>query len=189
MYNRNTARLPIISALFFMLTATVFAKDDHDGRGHHGNRLPNMFSSENSHGKDATFSTAGFIDLDNPFFKSIGTNGRSCASCHAPDQGWTITPKAVKKLFDKTKGLDPLFRLVDGANSPLADVTTVDKRRAAYSMLIKKANIRVGIGIPSDAEFELIDADDPYFQSLRTGWGQGLRRVFNELPAPQWLTV
>ena len=162
MYNRNTARLPIISALFFMLTAPVFAKDDHDGRGHHGNRLPNMFSSENSHGKDATFSTAGFIDLDNPFFKSIGTNGRSCASCHAPDQGWTITPKAVKKLFDKTKGLDPLFRLVDGANSPLADVTTVDKRRAAYSMLIKKANIRVGIGIPSDAEFELIDADDPY---------------------------
>jgi cytochrome c peroxidase len=145
-----------------MLTAPLFAKDDHDGRGHYGNRLPNMFSSENNHGKDATFSTAGFIDLDNPFFKSIGTNGRSCASCHAPDQGWTITPKAVKKLFDKTKGLDPLFRLVDGANSPLADVTTVDKRRTAYSMLIKKANIRVGIGIPSDAEFELIEADDPY---------------------------
>ncbi|MBS0497140.1 MAG: hypothetical protein JSR51_05785 [Proteobacteria bacterium] len=164
MHNGNIARLLIISALFIMLTATVFAKDDHDdrGRAHHGNRLPNMFSSENSHGKDATFSTAGFIDLDNPFFKSIGTNGRSCASCHAPDQGWTITPKAVKKLFDKTKGLDPLFRLVDGANSPLADVTTVDKRRSAYSMLLKKANIRVGIGIPSGAEFELIEVDDPY---------------------------
>jgi len=157
MHNRNIARLTIISALFIMLAAPVFAKEDHDG-----NRLPNMFSSENSHGKDATFSTAGFIDLDNPFFKSIGTNGRSCASCHAPDQGWTITPKAVKKLFDKTKGLDPLFRLVDGANSPLADVTTVDKRRAAYSMLLNKANIRVGIGIPSGAEFELIEADDPY---------------------------
>ncbi|MBV6446831.1 cytochrome c peroxidase [Nitrosomonas sp.] len=157
MHNRNIARLPLISALFIMLTAPVFAKDDH-----HGSRLPNMFSSENNHGKDATFSTAGFIDLDNPFFKSIGTNGRSCASCHAPDQGWTITPQAVKKIFDKTEGLDPLFRLVDGANSPLADVTTIDKRRAAYSMLLNKANIRVGIGIPSDAEFELIEVDDPY---------------------------
>lgn len=51
---------------------------------------------------------------------------------------------------------------MDGANSPLADVTTVTKRRAAYSMLLEKANIRVGIGIPSGAEFELIEADDPY---------------------------
>ncbi len=34
-----------------------------------------------------------------------------------------------------------------------------------------------------------IDFDDQYFQSLRTGWGQGLKRVFNELPAPQWLRV
>ena len=61
MHNGNIARLLIISALFIMLTATVFAKDDHDDRGrdHHGNRLPNMFSSENSHGKDATFSSAG----------------------------------------------------------------------------------------------------------------------------------
>ncbi|QOJ24487.1 MAG: hypothetical protein HRU78_13235 [Gammaproteobacteria bacterium] len=165
MQSSNIVRLQIISALFFMLAAPAFAKDDHDDdrdRGHNTNRLPNMFSSENSHGKDATYSTAGFIDLNNPFFKSIGTNGRSCASCHAPEQGWTITPKAVKKIFDKTKGLDPLFRLVDGANSPLADVTTVSKRRTAYSMLLNKANIRVGIGIPSGAEFELIEADDPY---------------------------
>ncbi|MBS0298651.1 MAG: hypothetical protein JSR32_01750 [Proteobacteria bacterium] len=165
MQSSNIVRLQIISALFFMLAAPAFAKDDHDDdrdRGHNTNRLPNMFSSENSHGKDATYSTAGFIDLNNPFFKSIGTNGRSCASCHAPEQGWTITPKAVKKIFNKTQGLDPLFRLVDGANSPLADVTTIDKRRAAYSMLLNKANIRVGIGIPSGAEFELIEADDPY---------------------------
>jgi len=165
MQSSNIVRLQVISALFFMLAAPAFAKDDHDDdrdRGHNTNRLPNMFSSENSHGKDATYSTAGFIDLNNPFFKNIGTNGRSCASCHAPEQGWTITPKAVKKIFNKTQGLDPLFRLVDGANSPLADVTTIDKRRAAYSMLLNKANIRVGIGIPSNAEFELIEADDPY---------------------------
>ena len=162
---KNNMKLQAISALVIMLAATAFAKDSHDHddeRDHHSNRLPNMFSAENSHGKDATYSTAGFIDLNNPFFKSIGTNGRSCVSCHAPNQGWTITPQEVKKLFNKTKGLDPLFRLVDGANSPLADVTTVTKRRASYSMLLDKANIRVVIGIPSGAEFELIEADDPY---------------------------
>lgn len=156
---RNCVKLQILSALFVVLAAPVFAKNEHE---HQPNHLPNMFSSTNSHGKDATYSTAGFIDLNNPFFKSLGSNGRSCGSCHIPSQGWTITPQGVQKLFDETKGLDPLFRLVDGANSPLADVSTVKKRRAAYSMLLEKANIRVGIGIPDTAEFELVEVDDPY---------------------------
>jgi len=44
----------------------------------------------------------------------------------------------------------------------LKTVATVDERRNAYSMLLNKANIRVGLGIPADAEFELIAVDDPY---------------------------
>lgn len=125
-------------------------------------RLPNMLISENTHGIDATYSTTGFIDLTNPFFQSLGNNGRSCVTCHVPSEGWTITPKGVQKLFDETDGLDPLFRLVDGANSPLENVATIDERRNAYSMLLNKANIRTGIGMPDDAEFELIEIDDPY---------------------------
>jgi putative proteasome-type protease len=31
-----------------------------------------------------------------------------------------------------------------------------------------------------------IDASDAYFGSLRTSWSEGLRKVFNELPAPEW---
>jgi len=31
-----------------------------------------------------------------------------------------------------------------------------------------------------------IDSGDAYFGALRNGWSQGLRRVFNELPAPEW---
>jgi putative proteasome-type protease len=31
-----------------------------------------------------------------------------------------------------------------------------------------------------------IDTDDAYFGSLRQGWSQGLKKVFNELPAPDW---
>lgn len=79
-----------------------------------------------------------------------------------PSEGWTITPKGVQALFDQSEGLYALFRLVDGANSPLAEVETVEQRREAYSMLLNKANIRVGIGIPEDAEFTLVEVDDPY---------------------------
>lgn len=124
--------------------------------------MPNMFESVNPHGYDATYSTTGSIDLNNPFFKSLGDNDRSCATCHMPDEGWAITPEGVQQRFDETDGLDPLFRLVDGANSPLENVDTVDDRRNAYSMLLSKANIRTGIGIPEDAEFDLVAVDDPY---------------------------
>jgi hypothetical protein len=44
----------------------------------------------------------------------------------------------------------------------LADVSTIEKRRLAYSMLLNKNVIRVGIRIPDSAEFELIGVDDPY---------------------------
>ncbi len=68
----------------------------------------------------------------------------------------------VRQLFDLTDGTHPIFRLVDGANSPLADVSTVARRRAAYSMLRNRGVIRIGIGVSPSAEFELIAVDDPY---------------------------
>src|SRR5689334_23861117 len=63
----------------------------------------------NSTGTHRTVSTTGSIDQQNPFFKSIGTNGRTCASCHNAAAGWTITPSQIQKLFNDTNGLDPLF--------------------------------------------------------------------------------
>jgi hypothetical protein len=65
-------------------------------------------------------------------------------------------------VFERTSGLDPVFRTNDGSDSPLADVSTVEKRRLAYSMLLNKGVIRVGLPIPQSAEFELIGVDDPY---------------------------
>ena len=111
----------------------------------------------------ATVSTRGaVIEPANPFFLSLGTNGRACISCHVPDQGWSVSPSQVQKRFEETQGLDPIFRTNDGSNSPNADVSTVAARRSAYSMLLTKGLIRVGIGIPAGAEFELVAVDDPY---------------------------
>ncbi len=31
-----------------------------------------------------------------------------------------------------------------------------------------------------------IEESDPYFQMIHTQWGEGLRRVFAELPSPEW---
>lgn len=126
--------------------------------------LPNMLPFPNPTGRAATFSSVGKVDLTGPFFQSLGSNGRSCGSCHQPSDGWTITPAHVQARFDATDGTDPIFRTVDGSNSPDADVSTVEARRSAYSMLLTKGLIRVGIGIPvgEEVEFELAAMDDPY---------------------------
>ena len=83
---------------------------------------------------------------------------------HLPpaQEGWTITPAGLRERFDRTQGTDPVFRLNDGANSPLADVSTRPAREKAYSMLLSKGLIRIGMAIPAAAEFELVKADDPY---------------------------
>ncbi len=161
---KSMNKLMPVLALLTMLVTPVFADGGSGGHGGGGggSSNPASISGTNNHGTDRTYSKEGFIDLNNAFFKKFGTNDRTCATCHVPTEGWAITPKGIKERFEKTGGKDPVFRLVDGANSPLADVATVEKRRAAYSMLLNKANIRVGIGIPADAEFELDEADDPY---------------------------
>ncbi len=146
------ARVILSVSISAVAAATVIAS---------GN-APNLFGFENPSGLARTLNANGAIDLQNPFFQSLGTNGRSCASCHDAAAGWSIAPSHVQERFEATQGTDPLFRTNDGSNSPLADVSTVPARRRAYNMLLSKGLIRVGIGVPSNAEFELLDVDDPY---------------------------
>ncbi|HEX6834898.1 MAG TPA: hypothetical protein VF132_15270, partial [Rudaea sp.] len=119
-------------------------------------------TSKNEAGLVRTFTANGAIDTTGAFFQSLGTNGRSCSSCHQLDSAWSIRPDAVRELFEETRGTDPLFRSVDGANSPAADVSTVSARRRAYSQLLQKGLIRIGEPIPANAEFSLVAVDDPY---------------------------
>jgi cytochrome c peroxidase len=118
--------------------------------------------SLNSAGVLRTWNRAGRIDRTNPFFASLGTNGRSCASCHVAATGWTISPDEVRARFERTDGLDPIFRTNDGSSSPRADVSTKEARRLAYDMLVRRGLLRIGMAMPVGAEFELAAVDDPY---------------------------
>src|SRR5262249_25988233 len=132
--------------------------------------LPNGIHFRDATGFVTTVSSAGFIDPGNEFFQSLGSNGRRCVSCHVPNTGWSITPAFTQAVFDLTRGgaiddglgLGAIFRTNDGSNSPDADVSTLAARRLAYNMLLTRGLIRVGIGVPAGADFELVSADDPY---------------------------
>lgn len=134
--------------------------------------LPSGLPIFNSAGYSTTISTApqGRLDLTNPFFQNLGTNDRRCVSCHLPTAGWTITPQQLGVVFALTSGgkyndglaLGAVFRPNDGTNSPNADVSTLSARRNAYSMLLTRGTIRVGLPMPESSEFDLIAVDDPY---------------------------
>ena len=113
------------------------------------------------------------ITSNNAFFKDMGTNGRTCFTCHQPQSGWTITPGAVAERFERSAGKDPIFRLVDGATCPSDDVSTLRAKRRAYKLLIDKGLVRIGLAVPATAEFkvEVKPGDDPYGCNTNPGTG------------------
>jgi len=125
-------------------------------------------TTPNASGWLRTYAVGGALDTANPFFQSLGSNGRSCNTCHQLQDAWSLTTATVHARFDASGGNDPLFRPNDGATSPLADTSTVAKRRLAYAMLLRRAVIRVGIGMPVNAEFSLVAVDDPYHYASAT---------------------
>jgi cytochrome c peroxidase len=127
-----------------------------------GTVVANLFPFPNPTGIARTWSTQGAIGLDQPFFQSLGTNGRACVSCHVPTDGWSIVPAHVQARFDATGGEDALFRPNDGSVSPLADVGTLAARREAYRLLLERGLIRIGLAVPDGAQFALTAVDDPH---------------------------
>ena len=127
---------------------------------------PNNHLVRNPGGKAATFSTQGLIDLTGEYFQAQGTNGRSCVSCHIPEEAWSINPGTLQHLFDETQGLHPVFNRLD-ANNPNLGESTLEARLVKYSMLLTRGVFRRGGAPRANSEWELIAVEDPHgFASL-----------------------
>jgi cytochrome c peroxidase len=124
--------------------------------------LANLLAFDNGAGQSRTFNSAGILNPDNPFFQDLGTNGRACVTCHQAAEGWTITPAGVQQRFAATDGLDPIFRTNDGSNCAGADISTLEARTTAFSLLMSRGLIRVELPVPFGAEFTIEAVDDPY---------------------------
>jgi cytochrome c peroxidase len=114
-------------------------------------------------GAVSTFQPGGAtFTFNNAFFQNLGTNGRTCFSCHQPQSGWTVSAAGVAERFAASGGTDPIFRLVDGATCPTDDVSTLAAKAKAYKLLIDKGLIRIGLPLPTGAQFTVTAVDDPY---------------------------
>jgi hypothetical protein len=113
-------------------------------------------------GAIATFQPSGSTaTAQSPFFQNLGTNGRTCFTCHQPQDGWTVSAQHARDRFEADSD-DPLFRLVDGATCPSDDVSTPQAKRKAYSLLLDKGLIRIALPMPSGAQFQILSVSDPY---------------------------
>jgi cytochrome c peroxidase len=108
---------------------------------------------------DTTADSIGFsetasprtIDLtaNNPFFHNFGTNGRTCGTCHAENQGWSITPAAVRAKA----ATDPIF-VFDGSDCLPPGVSNPNPT-ANSTQLRQYGNVRIDLPIPAGADFHL----------------------------------
>lgn len=111
-------------------------------------------------GRLGTVSTNGFNSgPTRSFFTALGTNGRTCATCHAADQGYSLSPAGVNAVA-RLDFRDPLFDPVDGGSDcPPTSGQQADARRSG--MLRRYALIREQIAAPAGADFSLLHASNP----------------------------
>jgi hypothetical protein len=88
---------------------------------------------------DGPVTTAG-----HPFFEPLGSNGRACVSCHQPADGMSLSSATIKRVWEITRGTDPLFAPIDGMNCP--NLPAGDA--ASHSLLLGRGLFRTPLPWP-----------------------------------------
>jgi hypothetical protein len=112
----------------------------------------------------------------NAFFQELGTNGRTCATCHQPPSGMSVSLQNIQARYQACGALDPIFAPIDGADCPnlVSEGTTspsyLGKNNGSgsrsfeesHSLILKKGLFRIFIAVPAGAEFTVSVVSDPY---------------------------
>lgn len=138
--------------------------------------LPVAASYRNAAGTGGIVNTKGPIDTSgHAFFEPLGPNGRACVTCHQPSDAMSLSLDSIRERWETTRGADPLFATVDGANCP-------DQPRgveSSHSLLLEHGLFRIGMpwpprredGTPIEPEFTLEVVRDPAGCNLSAEYG------------------
>jgi cytochrome c peroxidase len=144
--------------------------------------LPNLFPFLDPTGLSGTYSSTGSVDLSGPFFQSLGTNGRTCGTCHAPSDAFGLSAADAQLRYLISGGKDPLFAQIDGSTCPTGPVDN--------SLAVNNGLIRIGLTVPpnttdpSPPQYTIAAVQDPYGCALTTNpQGQQVVSVYRR-PLP-----
>jgi hypothetical protein len=122
--------------------------------------VPNNFPLPATNGLAASWHPAGYVALNNAFSTPQGTNGRDCATCHAPEDGWSIRPQTVTLMFVLTGGQHPIFVNHLDTDTPTCDMSTVAARWSCTTMLRQGLFTRK-VSPPATRDYDVVAASDP----------------------------
>ena len=176
----------------FILRGAQHEKDHSDGRCARGRAQPSRHlpplpspratvASPTPTGTIRTYSDNGPIDTRGAFFQSLGTNGRTCATCHVVGEAMSLSAAGARRRFALTRGDGPPVWGLDGANCP-------NGRRenpTDHSLLLKSGLFRIALTPPANAQFAVSLVQDPYGCAITPdGSGQPVVSVYRRpLPA------
>jgi len=139
----------IIAFLGFALIGVIAAVVPHSGRGQalEGNGAIELNCDEGP--CDAV--ARGRKAFNDGNLKELSGNGRSCADCHMPSEGFQLSPAAARARFDALREKleqnknadDPLFRPVDADDFRINGDNAID-----FSNLLDNALVRVTMALP-----------------------------------------
>jgi len=137
--------------------------------------IPNLFPFLDPTGLISTYNANGPIDESskNAFFESLGTNGRSCGTCHLASDGFGLGVNSIQAKYAATQGNDPLFASIDGANCP----NSTSRDPYTHSLLLKHGLIRIFLPVPASAQFKIEAYRDPYGCAVVTDESTGVQTV------------
>jgi cytochrome c peroxidase len=101
------------------------------------------------------------LHATNPFFKNLGTSGRTCESCHGLAGGFTTSMADEDWVF--SGGNAPLFNFTfDNGLCPTSDISTYQNKLAAMKLTIERGSTRGIQRVQPTHEYEIIAVSDPY---------------------------
>ncbi|MFN0250373.1 MAG: hypothetical protein ACKV2T_26070 [Kofleriaceae bacterium] len=156
--------IPLLAFTGCILDEDVTENDTEQASSYH-HPYDDPEQTRNRAGIAGFYSPLGSLpDLvaNNPFFADLGTNGRTCASCHGFEGGFTTSH--AQRLWNQSNGTDPLFMVTfDIGKCPDSDISTKRKRRDAMELTLERGSVRAGMNrVQPTAEFEITMVEDPY---------------------------
>lgn len=132
--------------------------------------LPKLFPFRDPSGVLETYSPSGRMEENGPFFQALGTNGRTCATCHVPANAFGLSATNAEKIYERSKGRDPLFATFDGA----ACLGATPGHPLNFDLLRRYGLIRVGLPLAANRQFTITAVHDPYGCALVTDPASGV---------------
>ncbi len=155
---RPASSHPRTTLFALAIAATALCGGARAERPDVGSQGPQMQIFFDAAGIIGTLDVNGAVNEQGAFFRNLGTNGRTCATCHVASQAMSLSATGIQVRFAQTRGQDPLFAAVDGANCPNARTGNY----AEHSLLLSHGLIRIFLPLPANAQFSVSVVHDPY---------------------------